>query len=73
MDMLKDMIEEFRYKGIVFENPDYFYHLKNIPIIHIDKPVFANISYNLGDPKLNIKTIEDKVEKKRMFMEISFK
>jgi len=33
--------------------------------------VFANISYNLGDPKLNIKTIEDKEEKKKIFLEIS--
>lgn len=40
-------------------------------MFHIDKPVFANISYNLGDPKLNIKTIEDKEEKKKIFLEIS--
>jgi len=47
------------------------YQLKNVPVFHIDKPVFANISYNLGDPKLNIKTIEDKEEKKKIFLEIS--
>lgn len=47
--------------------------LKNIPLYHIDKPVFANISYNLGDPKLNIKTIEDREEKKRLFLEVSLK
>lgn len=59
--------------GLQLEDPSFLHRLKNVPVFHVDKPVFANISYNLGDPKVHIKTIEDKSEKKTLFLGLSLK
>lgn len=46
--------------GILFENINFLYELKFWFVFHVEVPVFANVSYNMGDPKINIKTIEDR-------------
>ena len=59
--------------GILFENISYLYNLKFWYVFHVEVPVFANASYNMGDPKINIKTIEDRNFKQLFFLDITLK
>ena len=58
--MINMMVEKYKYMGILFEDIEFLYTLKFWYVFHVEVPVFANVSYNMGDPKVNIKTIEDR-------------
>lgn len=58
--MIAELENKFKQMGIIIEDRNYFYQLKYWFVFNVEIPVFANVSFNMGDPKINIKTIEDK-------------
>lgn len=59
--------------GILMEDIKCIKDFKFIYIFHVEIPVFANVSFNMGNPKVNIKTIESKVFDHVLFLNVILK
>ena len=71
--LLKNLYEEYYQMGIILEGTGNLDQLKFFYNFHVEIPVFQNISFNMGNPTINLKTIENKKFKSFLFLKTTMK
>lgn len=71
--MIDNLEKNYKRMGILFESINSLKDYKYIYVFNVEIPVFQNLSFNHGNPKLHIKSIEQKENKKILFIDVNLK